>query len=151
MTERPQVPPAIVDRLRRVCLALPETREEEAWIGTRWRVRAKTFAHVNMVADGWPPVYARVIGLAADDDPAVVLTFRSVGDELQALGALGPPYFRGHPAPPACCSAPTPTGTRWPSSSPRATASRPRRSSPTGSTGRAADGPRAGQSSASDS
>jgi hypothetical protein len=52
-----------------------------------------------MVADGWPPVYARVIGLAADDDPAVVMTFRSVGDELQALGALGPPYFRAPWAP----------------------------------------------------
>jgi predicted DNA-binding protein (MmcQ/YjbR family) len=99
MTERPQVPPALVDRLRRLCLVLPEVREEEAWIGTRWRVRSKTFAHVNMVADGWPPVYARVIGVAADDEPVVVLTFRSAGDELQALANLGRPYFRAPWAP----------------------------------------------------
>jgi len=45
----------IVERIGAVCLALPEAREEDAWVGTRWRVRTKTFAHVLTVDAGWPP------------------------------------------------------------------------------------------------
>jgi len=45
----------IVERIGAVCLALPEVREEDAWVGTRWRVRTKTFAHVLTVDAGWPP------------------------------------------------------------------------------------------------
>lgn len=95
VTDRPPVPDAVVARLREICGALPESREVEAWTGTAWRVRAKTFAHVVVVADGWPPAYARAMGALADDGgPATVLTFRSSGEELEALGHLGPPYFR---------------------------------------------------------
>jgi YjbR len=91
MTERASVPDEIVARLRTVCLALPDTREEQAWVGTRWRVRTKTFAHVVMVDDGWPPAYAQ----AADSDgPLVVLTFRAAGAELEALTHAGHPYFK---------------------------------------------------------
>jgi YjbR len=89
--DRAEVDPRVVARLRAICLALPEAREEEAWIGTRWRVRTKTFAHVVAIADGWPPAYARA---AATDGPATVLTFRSRGPELEALGAVGAPFFR---------------------------------------------------------
>ena len=90
MAPRPEVPAPIVDRLRRVCLALPEAHEEDAWAGTRWRIRAKTFAHVVQIADGWPPAYARAAG---SDGPLVVLTFRSAGPELDALVHAGAPFF----------------------------------------------------------
>jgi hypothetical protein len=70
---------------------LPEAREEQAWVGTRWRIRTKTFAHVVQIADGWPPAYADAAGSAG---PLTVLTFRSTGDELDAFAHLGPPFFR---------------------------------------------------------
>jgi hypothetical protein len=89
--DRAEVAPEIVARLRSICRGLPDVREEEAWVGTRWRVRTKTFAHVLTITDGWPPAYARA---ASTDGPATVLTFRSRGPELEALGAVGPPFFR---------------------------------------------------------
>ena len=87
----PAVPEDVLRRLRAVCLRLPEAVEEQAWTGTRWCVGKKTFAHVVQVADGWPPVYAREAGT---DGPASVLTFRSSGDELEALRNVGPPFFK---------------------------------------------------------
>ena len=81
----------IVDRLRSVCLALPETHEESAWVGTRWRIRKKTFAHVLTIDAGWPPGYARAV---ATDGPATVLTFESSGPELAALSEAGYPFFK---------------------------------------------------------
>ena len=74
------VPDDIVERLRKICGELPDAYEERAWVGERWRVRKKTFAHV----------------LAVDDesmDRSVVLTFRSEGDELEVLRNAGPPFF----------------------------------------------------------
>ena len=69
---------AFVVRLRPICLALPDAYEEQAWAGTRWMVRKKTFAHV----------------LEVDDvNPSTVVTFRSQGDELDALRHAGPPFF----------------------------------------------------------
>jgi hypothetical protein len=85
-----EVAPAVVAALLSVCEALPEAREETAWVGTRWRVRDRTFAHVLVVESGWPPAYARA---AATDGPATVLTFRSSGPELDALRGSGSPYF----------------------------------------------------------
>jgi hypothetical protein len=73
-----------------MCLALPEAYEEEAWVGTRWRVRKRTFAHVLVIDLGWPPAYARA---AATDGPATVLMFRSSGPELDALRTIGRPFF----------------------------------------------------------
>jgi predicted DNA-binding protein (MmcQ/YjbR family) len=90
MAEHAAVPTGIVAALRRVCLGLPEAHEEAAWTGTRWRVRGRTFAHVLVVAGGWPPAYARAAGT---DGPATVLTFRSAGPELEALRHGGPPFF----------------------------------------------------------
>ena len=88
---RADVPAPIVDALRTICLALPEVSEEQAWTGTRWVTGKQTFAHVVQIADGWPPVYCRAAGTAG---PASVLTFQSSGDELEALGKLGHPFFR---------------------------------------------------------
>jgi hypothetical protein len=86
-----EVPSDVVDRLRSICLELPEVYEEGAWVGTRWRVRSQTFAHVVLIDHGRPPAYAR----AADTDgPAVVLTFRSRGAELAALSNVGHPFFK---------------------------------------------------------
>jgi hypothetical protein len=33
------VPSEIIDRLRPVCLRLPQAYEEPAWVGIRWRIR----------------------------------------------------------------------------------------------------------------
>ena len=85
------VPPEIVEHLRSVCLALPEAYEESAWVGTRWRVRTKTFAHVLTIDAGWPPGYARA---AATDGAVTVLTFESSGPELAALSEAGDPFFK---------------------------------------------------------
>lgn len=84
------VAPEIVAELRAVCLGFPEVHEEQAWVGTRWRIRTKTFAHVLRIDDGHPPAYASVAGT---DGPATVLTFRSSGRELRALRSGGAPFF----------------------------------------------------------
>lgn len=56
------IAPAILDGLRSICLALPETHEEPAWVGLRWRVRTRTFAHVVRIEGGEPPAFARSAG-----------------------------------------------------------------------------------------
>ena len=80
MTEYSDVPAAVVDALRPVCLGLSEAYEEQAWAGTRWRIRKRTFAHVLSV-DG-------------PGGPATIVTFRSGGPELEALSHMGHPFFR---------------------------------------------------------
>jgi hypothetical protein len=85
MTERERrytddVPEAAENRLRGLCLALPDAYEERAWVGTRWMVRKKTFAHVLGVGLGGA-------------EPVTVLTFRAAGDELEVLRNAGPPLF----------------------------------------------------------
>jgi hypothetical protein len=91
VTEYAEVPPEIVARLGAVCLGLPEAYQEQAWVGTRWRVRKRTFAHVLAIDSEWPPAYARA---ASADGPVNVLTFRSPADERDALVAAGPPFFK---------------------------------------------------------
>lgn len=88
---RPEVPDDVVDRLRAICLALPEAHEEQAWVGTRWRIRTKTFAHVLGISDEYPPAYARDAPLVGD---ATVLTFRSAGQELHAITNAGLPFYK---------------------------------------------------------
>lgn len=73
------VPAGFEARVRARCLALPEAYEERAWVGTRWMVRKRTFAHVLGVEDA--------AGLR------VVLAFRSAGDEAEALRNAGHPFF----------------------------------------------------------
>lgn len=70
---------------------MPETREEQAWVGTRWCIRKETFAHVLMIAGGWPPVYARAAGT---DGPVCVLTFQSLGPRVDPETFSQAPYFR---------------------------------------------------------
>jgi hypothetical protein len=90
VTEHPDVAPGIIAKLRSVCLGLPEVQEEQAWVGRRWRVRTRTFAHVLVINSGWPPGYARAAGT---DGPVTVMTFRSSGPELDALRNAGHPFF----------------------------------------------------------
>jgi YjbR protein len=59
-------------------------------VGTRWRIRKRTFAHVLTIDTGWPPAYARAAGA---NGPITVLTFRSSGPELNALRNTGHPFF----------------------------------------------------------
>jgi YjbR len=73
------VPDHIESRLRECCLALPEAYEVRAWAGTRWMVRKRTFAHV--------------LGIDERAGTLVVLSFRSTGDEIEALRRVGHPFF----------------------------------------------------------
>jgi hypothetical protein len=90
VADKPDVPLEVVARLRELCLALPDAYEEEAWVGERWRVRKRTFAHVLMVEEGYPPAYARAVGA---DGPFCVVTFRS--PEADVLAELHHRFFRG--------------------------------------------------------
>ena len=73
------VPEPVVARVRAICAALPDAYEEKAWVGVRWRVRGKTFAHVLGI---------ELRGCAAE----VVLVFRAEGEELEMLRHAGPPF-----------------------------------------------------------
>jgi hypothetical protein len=87
----PKVPRDVITQLRSTCLELPEACEESAWVGTRWTVRKKNFAHVLMIDAGWPPAYARAAG---SNGPICVLTFRSQGRELEPTSFGRYPFFR---------------------------------------------------------
>jgi hypothetical protein len=87
----PEVPPEIVTKLQLVCLDLPEAYEEAAWVGTRWLVRKKTFAHVLMIAAGWPAAYAKAAGA---NGPLCVLTFRADSPALESPRFAHAPFFR---------------------------------------------------------
>lgn len=91
-----EVPAETVARLRSLCLALPEAHEEQAWRGTRWRIRTRTFAHLLRIDAGQPAAFARAAGT---DGPLDVLAFRSSGAELEALGHMGAPFSRPQWAP----------------------------------------------------
>jgi YjbR protein len=87
----PDVPLEVLARIRSVCVALPQAYEQPAWVGTRWRIRERTFAHALLIDSGWPPAYARA---ARSDGPINVMTFRSSGGELEALRHAGYPFFK---------------------------------------------------------
>ncbi|WP_328375218.1 MmcQ/YjbR family DNA-binding protein [Micromonospora zamorensis] len=91
MTEPGDVPPEVLDRLRPICLGLPETYEEPAWVGTRWRIRKRTFAHVLTVDPDRQVAHARA---AEVDEPACLLTFRSPLDEIAGLLGGGHPFYK---------------------------------------------------------
>lgn len=90
MTEYADVPPPVVAKLRAICLGLPDAYEEEAWTGTRWLVRKRTFAHVLTVEGRTDSAHTRA---ARVDGPTTLVTFRSAGEELAMLREAGHPYF----------------------------------------------------------
>ena len=75
--ERPDVPDAWVRRLAAIIGRFPETTQERAWVGTCWRVRRATIAHVF-----------------GGEDQRFRITFRADPSEVLAFEHLGPPYFR---------------------------------------------------------
>jgi hypothetical protein len=86
------LPPEVLERVRRICLALPEAHEQKAWTGVRWRVRTRTFAHLLDVRDGRPQSHARALGRGG---PLTVVTFRTPPSEVGAFASMGEPYFHG--------------------------------------------------------
>ena len=83
--------PATVARVGALCLALPESYEQDAWRGVRWRIRQRTFAHLARV----DPADGSVFSRSAPVQHAVdVLTFRSSGEELEALVRTGYPFYK---------------------------------------------------------
>ncbi|MFC7403665.1 MmcQ/YjbR family DNA-binding protein [Georgenia alba] len=77
MPERPDVPLEWIERLAAVFERLPQCREEDAWVGVRWRVRQATVAHVFGGEDG-----------------LFRITFRAEPDEVEAFRQMGEPYFK---------------------------------------------------------
>src|SRR4051812_13460772 len=75
-----QVRPDVEERLRKICLALPETHEQQAWTGRRWMVRNRTFVHVFAVDRG--------------DGEIPMMQFRSNPPELDALIHSGHPFYK---------------------------------------------------------
>lgn len=92
MTAPGDVDADVLAELRRICSGLPEVIEEPAWVGVRWKVRTKTFAHVLTIDDGRPAAHAKAAGT---DGPEMVLTFRADGEELEVLRRSAHPYFFG--------------------------------------------------------
>lgn len=88
--QHPDPPREYLDKLRLVCLDLPDVAEEQAWTGTRWCIGKKNFAHAVMITDGWPPAYAKVAGT---DGPLCVLTFRTPRPVAEVPRLSRPPYF----------------------------------------------------------
>jgi hypothetical protein len=86
--DRPEVPTRFVRRIGELLAALPECREEEAWVGTRWLVPAGSASKSTRTS--WATV-AHVFG---GEDQLFRVTFRAEPDEVIALQHLGPPYFR---------------------------------------------------------
>ncbi|CCH18087.1 MmcQ/YjbR family DNA-binding protein [Micromonospora lupini] len=91
MTAPGDVDPEVLDRLRPICRGLPETYEEPAWVGIRWRIRRRTFAHVLTVDPERQAVLARAAALAR---PACLLVFRSPLDEIAGLLSGGHPFYK---------------------------------------------------------
>jgi hypothetical protein len=84
------VPSWVLRGLREICLSLPETYEEPAWIGVRWRIRGRTFAHAATLDLDRNTPHPR----AAPDQPMHVLTFRSPVEEMVALVEGGHPFYK---------------------------------------------------------
>lgn len=83
------VPPALLDRVRSICLALPEVYEETAWIGVRWRVRKRTVAHLMSIDERETSVLKGAFDL---DGEVTAVTFRVPGEEVLALREQGYPF-----------------------------------------------------------
>jgi hypothetical protein len=77
VTDRPDVPDEWIDRIATILDAFPECVADRAWVGTRWRVRGSTVAHVF-----------------GGEDQLFRLIFRAEPGEVPAFENLGDPYFR---------------------------------------------------------
>lgn len=84
------VPDEVLTKVRSICLPLPDASEEPAWVGVRWRIRGKTFAHLYAVEPDSPTILAQ---RARPQGITVVLVFRAPADEVEAIRAAGNPFF----------------------------------------------------------
>ena len=75
--------PKPIDRLRKICLAMPEAEEKEAWGDPTFRVRDKIFAMVGGSPDDvdavWCKAPAGAQGVLVGADPARYFSPRYVG------------------------------------------------------------------------
>ena len=81
MTDYIDVPLPILQRVRAACAHLPEAHEEEAFAGVRWRIRGSTLAHLN--------------SKDSPRGPVTYVTFHAAGQDLEALPAIGDPFYPG--------------------------------------------------------
>ena len=81
MTEYLDVPLQIVQRVRAACAHLPEAYEEQAFAGVRWRIRGSTLAHL--------------VTKQSSQGPLTYVTFHAAGEDLEALPAMGDPFYPG--------------------------------------------------------
>jgi hypothetical protein len=75
-----QVRGEVEERLRKICVALPEVHEGPAWNGRSWLIRKNHFCQVFTIADG--------------EAHKGVMIFRSESPELDALIHAGHPFFK---------------------------------------------------------
>lgn len=85
----PDLPPETLDRMRSICLGLPEVYEEPAWIGVRWRVRKRTVANLMLIDHRETSVLQDAFEL---EGVFTAVTFRVPGEELLALKEAGYPF-----------------------------------------------------------
>ena len=81
MTKYLDVPLPILQRVRAAVARLPEVNEEQAFAGVRWRVRGSTLAHL--------------VTRQNPQGPVTYVTFHAAGEELEALPAMGDPFYPG--------------------------------------------------------
>jgi hypothetical protein len=75
-----------VRRVAEVAESLPRAQEQDAWVGVRWRISGRTFAHVYPVTRDKPAGTAAMIGTL---EPAVVLVFHAPLDDVATYAELG--------------------------------------------------------------
>lgn len=75
--DRPEVPEEFIRRVAGILDAMPGCQEEPAWVGTRWRVRGATIAHIF-----------------GGEDQLFRIVFRGEPDEVAAFRHLPSPYFK---------------------------------------------------------
>ncbi len=70
----------VEERLRKICVALPEVHEGPAFNGRSWLIRKNHFCQVFTVVEG--------------HEPRGIIMFRSEPPELDALAHAGHPFFK---------------------------------------------------------
>ena len=73
------IPPAVLGRIRTICLALPEAAEKETWGHPTFRVADKIFASAGIEE--------------RDESRVVTMGMKAAPGEQKALLAAGHPYF----------------------------------------------------------
>jgi hypothetical protein len=76
----PDIPEPIVERVRAICMALPETTERIDKWAFAYEIRKKPIAFLAAPAD-------------ADGNPVTVIALKADPDERRALVETGHPYF----------------------------------------------------------